>query len=336
MPLPLIPLAIIGVTAAAGVKKLYDASQNTKEANQTNSNAQALYTKARNDLNDARATTDKALQTLGRKKLDSLTQDIHHFVESFSQLHNVNLMESEGLDELSKIQITPETLADMKEQSSLAIGMASGLAQGTAAGSLAAFGAYNAATLFASASTGTAISTLSGAAATNATLAFFGGGSLAAGGLGMAGGTMVLGGLIAGPALAVMGYKINAKAEENLENARSNLAQAKKIKEELDAASEACRAITARTDMFTKLLTRLTNIFKPLLMKMDDIIKTSGTDFEKFTKQEKSMIAMAASVALAVKKVLDTPILTKDGALTDESAMVQMETAMFLKSTGLE
>ena len=45
------------------------------------------------------------------------------------------------------------------------------------------------------ASTGTSIASLSGAAATNATLAFFGGGSLAAGGLGMAGGTAVLGGL---------------------------------------------------------------------------------------------------------------------------------------------
>lgn len=42
--------------------------------------------------------------------------------------------------------------------------------------------------MFASASTGTAISTLAGAAATNATLAWFGGGSLVADGWGMAGG----------------------------------------------------------------------------------------------------------------------------------------------------
>ena len=42
------------------------------------------------------------------------------------------------------------------------------------------------------ASTGTLISTLSGAAASNATLAWLGGGSLAAGGGGIAAGTMVL------------------------------------------------------------------------------------------------------------------------------------------------
>lgn len=43
------------------------------------------------------------------------------------------------------------------------------------------------------ASSGTAISTLSGASATSATIAWFGGGALAAGGLGVAGGAVVLG-----------------------------------------------------------------------------------------------------------------------------------------------
>ena len=45
---------------------------------------------------------------------------------------------------------------------------------------------------FGTAGTGTAISTLSGAAATNATLAWLGGGTLVAGGLGIAGGAIVL------------------------------------------------------------------------------------------------------------------------------------------------
>ena len=51
------------------------------------------------------------------------------------------------------------------------------------------------------ASTGTAISSLSGVAATNATLAWLGGGTLAAGGLGMAGGAIVLGAICIGGAV---------------------------------------------------------------------------------------------------------------------------------------
>ena len=79
------------------------------------------------------------------------------------------------------------------------------------------------ASTFAAASTGTAIATLSGAAATNATLAFFGGGSLAAGGLGMAGGTAVLGGLVAGPALCVIDYSAAWNAPiRNKENGNPN------------------------------------------------------------------------------------------------------------------
>ena len=53
-------------------------------------------------------------------------------------------------------------------------------------------GAMAAVSAFGTASTGTAISTLSGAAASNATLAWFGGGAVAAGAGGIAIGTAVL------------------------------------------------------------------------------------------------------------------------------------------------
>jgi hypothetical protein len=96
------------------------------------------------------------------------------------------------------------------------------------------------------ASTGAAIAGLSGAAATNATLAFLGGGSLAAGGLGMAGGAMMLGGLVAGPALAIMGLIIGAKATDNLEKAKTNYEEAKKAAEELVTLSVACNDIRRR------------------------------------------------------------------------------------------
>ncbi|WP_351078154.1 hypothetical protein [Shewanella sp. CAL98-MNA-CIBAN-0140] len=66
-------------------------------------------------------------------------------------------------------------------------------------GGTAALGAWGVVTVVGSASTGTAISSLSGVAATNATLAWFGGGSLATGGAGMAGGFWVLGGIVAAP-----------------------------------------------------------------------------------------------------------------------------------------
>jgi len=66
-------------------------------------------------------------------------------------------------------------------------------------GGTTALGAWGVVSIIGSASTGTAISTLSGVAATNATLAWFGGGSLAAGGAGMAGGFWMLSGIMSAP-----------------------------------------------------------------------------------------------------------------------------------------
>lgn len=60
------------------------------------------------------------------------------------------------------------------------------------------------------------------------------------GGLGVAGGTMVLGGLVAGPALAVLGFTLSAKASANLDNARSNLAKAREIAESLATVRDTC------------------------------------------------------------------------------------------------
>lgn len=80
-------------------------------------------------------------------------------------------------------------------------GGAGGAAAGAAVGGAAAYGTFMAAVSFGTASTGAAISGLSGAAATNAAMALLGGGTLAAGGAGVAGGAALLTGLVVAPAL---------------------------------------------------------------------------------------------------------------------------------------
>ncbi|MFL9684556.1 hypothetical protein [Streptomyces sp. KL110A] len=101
-------------------------------------------------------------------------------------------------------------------------GAAAGGAAGVAVGGAAAYGAFTAAALFGTASTGAAISTLSGVAATNATLALLGGGTLAAGGAGMAGGVLLLTGMVAAPAaaLAAAGFYVLRKRRTKKEEER--------------------------------------------------------------------------------------------------------------------
>jgi membrane protein implicated in regulation of membrane protease activity len=107
------------------------------------------------------------------------------------------------------------------------------------------------ATTFGTASTGTAISTLSGAAATNAALAWLGGGALAAGGGGTAAGSALLamagpiGWTIAGATLlsSILLFtskraKLNKQKNEEIESVKKNTEIVKELDEKIKAILE--------------------------------------------------------------------------------------------------
>jgi len=92
---------------------------------------------------------------------------------------------------------------------------------------LSYLGAVGIATSIGTASTGTAIASLSGAAAENAILAWFGGGALTAGGGGIALGSAVLSGIVAGPVIFSVGISLSKAGEKALTQARKFESQVK-------------------------------------------------------------------------------------------------------------
>ncbi|MFI1064534.1 MULTISPECIES: hypothetical protein [Streptomyces] len=135
-------------------------------------------------------------------------------------------------------------------------GATAGGAAGAAVGGAAAYGAFTAAALFGSASTGTAISTLSGVAATNATLALLGGGTLAAGGAGMAGGILLLTGMVAAPAaaLAAAGFYVLRR--------RRNKKEEERLRTEVEAAEAALDQSQQGFDAMIEVLLRAPDIME--------------------------------------------------------------------------
>lgn len=134
-------------------------------------------------------------------------------------------------------------------------GAVAGGAAGAAAGGAAAYATFIGAVTFGTASTGAAISGLSGVAATNAALAALGGGSLAAGGAGIAGGTALLAGIVAAP-IAILGVGgLIWMARRNKKQERELHAKLDVLAAELDAAEPGYTAVIDAIGRATEILT---------------------------------------------------------------------------------
>lgn len=326
MPIPfLVPIAIAAVSATAattGVVSGAQAIKKNKDAKDINEDAHLICERAEKAVDLARNKSQKSLENLGQRKLNVLNGSINRFLTTFEKIHSIQLKDSAGINELRYFHLDKQSIAEMQKMSLLATSVLGGLAGGAGAGALAAFGAYGATMTFATASTGTAIASLSGVAATNATLAFLGGGALAAGGGGMALGSAILGGAVAGPALAVLGIVMNASASKNLDNAYSNIAKAREFAEGCNTIATLCNAISARADLFSSLISKLDVIFNQMITELENVVQTCGTDYATYPESSQATVAMTLSVAGAMKKVLDTPIMDKDGNITVESKKV--------------
>ena len=254
MPLPLLLVGAAVAAAGWGVKKGIDAKSDFDAAESINEDAQEIFDKANRSLEECREETQGRLESLGRQKALLFEEALIPFVETYSRIKNIDFEDTNILDD--NIQITSGEIREIRDAAIHMKEVVGGAAGALGSGALAGLAAYGSVGL-ASASTGTAIAGLSGAAATNATLAWLGGGSLAAGGLGIAGGTAVLGGIVAAPVLLVGGLMLASKAEEAKENALSNLWEAKAAAEAMETAEVAARAIGRKANEVGKVLKRL-------------------------------------------------------------------------------
>jgi hypothetical protein len=331
MPLPLIPIAIAisaGAASLFGIGKGINGIQKSNKTKEVNKRAKSIVDEANNRFDRSREQCNSTLQSYGVKKLEILKNDIGPFAKLLRKLHNVRISDlAVGHDMISEKEIL-----ELEQRSMQATDILKA-AGGVLGGAITAFGAYSATVALGTAGTGTAIATLHGVAATNATLAFLGGGSLAAGGLGVSGGIAILGGLVAAPALLITGIIIDAKAEKYLNEAHANLAKAEKHKAEVDAGVLMSDSIQKQCQIFIAYLDELAFLFRPLVSSMRNIIEAGKTDFQKLEKHEKDIVMKSVSIAQVISKLMNTSILTKEGGLSDESNQCRAEIKEFLAHT---
>lgn len=343
-----VPFILGGVAAAAGlfgVAKGAQAASNNSEAKDLLERAERKFEDAKDNLEYAKQNTNRSLEYLGELKLNSWSNDLGRFVKLVEQIKNVELTGQASTDDILKrnLNLSSRELVEMKEMSLKASEVVAGGVGALGAGALAGVASYGGAMMFASASTGTAIASLSGVAATNATLAWFGGGSLAAGGFGMAGGTAVLGGLVAGPILAVGGALYEAKSRENLAEAKKHYAEAKRAVAEMENATMLMNGIERLSNQYYNAIVEVQNRFIVVLDRLEQDIEDSKNqqkdtlsykiksiftqainkepklDYRNLTEDQQRVVHMSYQFAQVLKMLLETPLLTKDGNIDNNA-----------------
>ena len=318
MPLPFILAGAALLASGYGIKKGIDAKSDYDSAKYLKDNAKEIFDEAKASLEKKRSAANSALDDLGRTKFDAYREAILPFFETFSKIKNVNFHDNSHLWMNELPTMSNEELLEMKSNVLVIKEVVSGGVTALGSGGLAGLAAYGGVGLLGTASTGTAIGTLTGAAATNATLAWLGGGSLAAGGFGMAGGMAVLGGIVAGPVLAVGGMMLASKAEAALQDAYADHCKAELAVEELKSAGVATDGITKRLEEMSLIITKVKQIFSPMINSLNTLV-SRNEDYDSYTDDERKGVFIVASTAKTLKNLIDTPIIDGQGVVTGES-----------------
>jgi len=334
MPLPFILLGAAVLAGGFGVKKGLDAKSDFDSAESLNRQAQRVYDSAQQSLGTARSAAQSALETLGKQKFTIYSNSLTPFVEAFSKIKNIDFQDEKLLGDMS-LAVTQTDMLSVRDVSLKMQDVVNGGIGSLGAGGLAGLAAYGGVGLLGTASTGTAIGGLTGVAATNATLAWLGGGSLAAGGFGMAGGMAVLGGIVAGPVLAVGGMMMASKAQEAKQDAYANRDKANLAAEQMKTAQVATEGITLRVEQIHDVLSSLNARFKDILFGLQALVNNS-TDYRSYSEVDRKGVMIAAMVAKTLKNLMETPVIDERGAITLASRKVLDESTDMMKSIGIE
>ncbi len=332
MPLPLIPVLLWGTslaTAVFGAKKGYDAYSDKKDADRYNKSASAIFEESQKALDDQRKITNNDIVKFGEYKVDIFNSSMIKFIDIFSRIVNFEYEQDMGLD--GEFNITEKEFEALKAEILDIKTMLGGGVVSVGAGAAAGFGAFGLTGALATASTGTAIGSLSGVAATNATLAWLGGGSLASGGLGMAGGMAVLGGLVTGPALAVAGWVLSAKAEAAKNEAYSNLQKARAIEESNKTVVLQLQSVSNTIKSVTNTLSKLAVFFNdPLLKNLENLVNENN-DASLYSQAQQAIVENALYMAQTINNLLSVALMDENGEITKEIRAARMKADRALK-----
>lgn len=326
----------VGKTSLKGLKVVSGVSavMNRKEAIATREEADKLKAEIESTNESIRDDLNEALETFGKIRLEALHNTVGKFLSYLDKLNQK--VKSKEYDFLKEIDVSYEAVQEMKEIDMKASDAVKVAAVGGGFAAIALAGTptlvTSAVTAFATASTGTAISTLHGVAATNAVLAWLGGGSLAAGGGGMAAGAATLATITAAAtasvAIIAVGTLASAFYARKNTEATKYLAEIQEWAEQIKASWLVLGGIKARVLELQGLTQQLECKALDSLQKLGNIV-----DFFDANNMEHTKIFQQSAIMIkSMSELAQVPILDNEGNLNDQVSLVAAKTEKILNS----
>lgn len=315
---------VSGMQAVEDRKK----SLNTREeADQLKAEIETTNEALREEMNEV-------LENFGKFRLEALSATVGKFLHCLETMNQK--AKGKEYEFLTELDITTEQVKEMESVDMKATDALRTLAVG---GGFAAIGVVGtpalvtgAITAMCSASTGAAISSLSGAAASNAVLAWLGGGTIAAGGGGVAAGTVVLGAITAtatiGLAVVAVGTLASRFYAKKNTEAEAYLAEVKVWAEQVQASWTVLAGVKKR-------ILELHDLTDQLLQRSDEkLTKLEGIApvFNPSDKEHVKLFQQCAILAKSMSELAQTPILDNEGNLSSESVEIAGKTQRILNS----
>ncbi|GAA8994407.1 hypothetical protein HpHA106_08620 [Helicobacter pylori] len=146
-------------------------------------------------------------------------------------------------------------------------------------------------------------------------------GAMLGGGLTMGGlaGMVVFGGLVAGPALAILGAMSASEMEEKLEKAKAYHSQVEKAVKKADAIIDQFQAIEKMAKFFTKQITKCDALLFSLSQDAIATMKKHNYDRSLYNQEERDQLCVTVSTLMTLSAFLKVPIIDKHQKLQEKA-----------------
>lgn len=311
----------IGNFCTFGAIDRHDAKKIKNQADEDLSNA-------KEELEDKRNKTEKSIEKLGDAKLSAYSGSLENFYNCYTQISKADRKPfKRPTDSVSYKDVKHSLITISKTQVSLKK-VAVQSAGAVSTGALVAGGTYFAVK-------GLVFGKLAGVAAKNATLAWLGGGSLASGGAGMAGGMVVLGGIALAPVALFSMYMGYSSGKRKLNDAKNYADEVEVFVQKVKTLICELNQIDRAAKLFTKTILSMDAVLQVQIEKLEPVINrlSNRTFFQRvirdpvkkffhkniFEPDELRAITDALNSAVLLSSLIEKPLMNDNGGFISSS-----------------